>query len=75
MNTLISLLLLVVVVFVTTVVQVECNETCAEQYTHIPGPTPRDGRDGAQGIPGKTGDKGFEVTLVQLDLKVIQEVL
>ena len=57
MNTLISLLLLVVVL-VTTVVKVECDETCAEQYTLIPGPTPRDGRDGAQGIPGKTGDKG-----------------
>ena len=57
MNTLISLLLLVVVL-VTTVVQVECNETCTERYTIIPGPTPRDGRDGIQGVPGRTGDKG-----------------
>ena len=58
MNTLISFLLLLVVVLVTTVVQVECDETCTEQYTIIPGTTPRDGRDGIQGVPGQTGDKG-----------------
>ena len=53
-----AILLLIVIVFVITVVQVECNETCTEQYTIIPGPTPRDGRDGIQGVPGRTGDKG-----------------
>ena len=57
MNTSVILLLLVVV-FVTTLNQVQCNETCNEQYTIIPGPTPRDGRDGIQGVPGRTGDKG-----------------
>ena len=47
------------VVFVTTIVQVQCNnETCTERYTIIPGPTPHDGRDGIQGVPGRTGDKG-----------------
>ena len=52
-------ILLQVVVLVTTLVQVECNnETCTERYTIIPGPTPRDGRDGIQGVPGRTGDKG-----------------
>ena len=56
MNTPIILILLVV--FVTTLKQVQCNETCTERYTIIPGPTPRDGRDGIQGVPGQTGDKG-----------------
>ena len=51
-------LILLVVVFVTTLVHIKCNETCTEQYTIIPGPTPRDGRDGIQGVPGQTGDKG-----------------
>ena len=55
MNTLVILL----VVLVTTLVQVQCNnDTCTEQYTIIPGPTPRDGRDGVQGVPGRIGDKG-----------------
>ena len=55
MNTPVVLL----VVLVTTLVQVQCNnETCTERYTIIPGPTPRDGRDGVQGVPGRTGDKG-----------------
>ena len=60
MNTLISLLsLLLVVLLVTALVQVQCkNETCTERYAIIPGPTPRDGRDGIQGVPGRTGDKG-----------------
>ena len=58
MNTSVIYILLVAV-FVTTLVQVECkNETCTERYTIIPGPTPRDGRDGIQGVPGRTGDKG-----------------
>ena len=51
-------IILLVMVLVTTLVQVKCNETCTEQYTIIPGPTPRDGRDGIQGVPGRTGDKG-----------------
>ena len=49
---------LLVVVFITTLKQVQSNETCTEQYTIIPGPIPRDGRDGIQGVPGQTGDKG-----------------
>ena len=50
---------ILLVVLVTTIVQVQCNnETCTERYTIIPGPTPRDGRDGIQGVPGRTGDKG-----------------
>ena len=57
MNTPVTLILLVVV-FVTILKQVKCNETCTERYTIIPGPTPRDGRDGIQGVPGRTGDKG-----------------
>ena len=57
MNTPVTLILLVVV-FVTTLKQVQCNETCTERYTIIPGPTPRDGRDGSQGVPGRTGEKG-----------------
>ena len=56
MNT--SVILILLVVFVTILKQVQCNETCPEQYTIIPGPTPRDGRDGIQGVPGQTGDKG-----------------
>ena len=57
MNTSVILLLLVVV-FVTYLNQVQCNETCTEQYTIIPGSAPRDGRDGVKGVPGRTGDKG-----------------
>ena len=58
MNTPVILLLLVV--FITTPVRIQCysNETCTERYTIIPGPNPRDGRDGIQGVPGRTGDKG-----------------
>ena len=52
MNTLIVLLFPVVVVYVTTVVQVECNETCAERYTIIPG------RTGDRGDIGPNGPKG-----------------
>ena len=50
--------MLLAVVFVTTLVQVECkNETCTEWFTIIPGTNPRDGCDGIQGVPGRTGDK------------------
>ena len=57
MNT--QFILLQVVVLVTNLVQVQCNnETCTERYTIIPGPTPHDGCDGIQGVPGRTGDKG-----------------
>ena len=68
MNILSSLHLLVVV-FVTTLVEVKCNETCTEQYTIIPGPTPRDGRDGIQGVPGRTGDKGDQGDIGPTGLK------
>ena len=56
MNT--SVILLLLVVFVTILKQVQCNETCTERYTIIPGPTSQDGRDGVQGVPGQTGNKG-----------------
>ena len=51
-----AILLLQVVLF--TLMQVQSVEKCTERYTLIPGPTPRDGRDGIQGVAGKTGDKG-----------------
>ena len=68
MNTPVTLILLVAV-FVTTLKQVKCNETCTERYTIIPGPTPRDGRDGNQEIPGRTGDKGDQGDIGPTGLK------
>ena len=54
----IPVILILLVVFVATLKQVQCDEICTERYNIIPGPTPRDGRDGVQGVPGGTGDKG-----------------
>ena len=51
-----AILLLQVVLF--TLMQVQSVEKCTERYTLIPGPTPCNGRDGIQGVAGRTGDKG-----------------